>query len=244
MRERDSKSLTQNMVANPRCTFSGCEKPEHGTKFFLIEEGKMTGDKDWSSIAGSVLCKACYQQFMRSGKLERTRNKPLARSARRCAYADCDRPEHGELPTPPSPLAPWHSHAQSPSCTRAHAPTFAPLTPRHCPTAGNCFYQIELGKTAGGQDWTPLAGSVLCKACYEQYKTRGTLERQGRPSSTPVPGVNGNKPLPPPKQSVLVQVRDPFGGPPRHLVHSHHYHHHLSSSSSAAAAAAKCTRED
>jgi hypothetical protein len=78
-----------------RCTYANCEKPDHGTKFFLIEQGKNTASKDWSSIVGMVLCKACYQQFIRSGKLERSRNKPLTNGARRCSYPDCDRPEHG-----------------------------------------------------------------------------------------------------------------------------------------------------
>lgn len=78
-----------------RCTYPNCEKPDHGSKFFLIEQGKNTADKDWSSIVGMVLCKACYQQYIRSGKLERSRNKPLMSGARRCSYYDCDRPEHG-----------------------------------------------------------------------------------------------------------------------------------------------------
>lgn len=44
-------------------------------------------------MAGSVLCHACYQRFKRSGTLERTANKPLNETARRCTYEFCDRPD-------------------------------------------------------------------------------------------------------------------------------------------------------
>ena len=39
------------------------------------------------------------------------------------------------------------------------------------------FYQIDGRSEAGGQDWTELGGAVLCKACYKQFLSRGTLER-------------------------------------------------------------------
>jgi len=45
------------------------------------------------------------------------------------------------------------------------------------PTKGSRFHQIDEHKKAGGQDWRELAGSVLCRACYLQFSTRGTLER-------------------------------------------------------------------
>jgi hypothetical protein len=48
----------------------------------------------------------------------------------------------------------------------------------HCddPTNSSKFYQIEEGKTAGGQDWSSVVGSVLCSACYNRFRKRGTLE--------------------------------------------------------------------
>ena len=87
-----------------------------------------------------MLCKACYGRFRERGTLERSdkRNKPLAASARRCTYVDCERPEES----------------------------------RH--------YQISEGTTAGGQDWSSLAGSVLCNACYTRFYRNGTLERSDR----------------------------------------------------------------
>jgi hypothetical protein len=76
-----------------RCTYGGCERPEESCKFVQIREGSTLGGQDWSSLAGSVLCGACYERFKRSGTLERSlKNKPLAASARRCTYASCERP--------------------------------------------------------------------------------------------------------------------------------------------------------
>lgn len=42
---------------------------------------------------------------------------------------------------------------------------------------GSHFYEIVKGQTAGGQDWGPLAGSVLCNACYLRFWKWGSLER-------------------------------------------------------------------
>ena len=39
------------------------------------------------------------------------------------------------------------------------------------------FYQIDGRSEAGGQDWTELAGAVLCHSCYMRFSTRGRLER-------------------------------------------------------------------
>ena len=45
------------------------------------------------------------------------------------------------------------------------------------PTKGSKFHQIDEHTKAGGRDWRELAGSVLCHACYDQFKRKGTLER-------------------------------------------------------------------
>ena len=45
------------------------------------------------------------------------------------------------------------------------------------PDQSSQFYRIEGGSEAGGQDWTELAGSVLCHTCYTRFRKRGTLER-------------------------------------------------------------------
>ena len=57
-------------------------------------------------------------------------------------------------------------------------------TGRHCtlpgclrPDQSSRFYRIEKGKRSGGRDWSSLVDSVLCKACYQRFLTRGTTER-------------------------------------------------------------------
>ena len=40
-----------------------------------------------------TLCEACYWIFKRQGTLERGNNKPLASSARRCAFIGRDKPD-------------------------------------------------------------------------------------------------------------------------------------------------------
>jgi hypothetical protein len=52
-------------------------------------------------------------------------------------------------------------------------------TYKHCnsPTQSRKFYQIEEGKSSGGQDWTSVVGNVLCRKCYERFMSKGTLER-------------------------------------------------------------------
>lgn len=39
------------------------------------------------------------------------------------------------------------------------------------------YYAIDRAKSTGGKDWQPLMGQTLCLACYDRYRTRGTLER-------------------------------------------------------------------
>ena len=45
------------------------------------------------------------------------------------------------------------------------------------PCESRKFHVINGESESGGQDWTQLAGSVLCDACHAQYSKRGTLER-------------------------------------------------------------------
>ena len=44
------------------------------------------------------------------------------------------------------------------------------------PEESSQFHQISEGKTAGGHDWSSLAGSVLCFVCYTRFRKSGTLE--------------------------------------------------------------------
>ena len=85
------------MPANEkRCSYEKCERPDQSSLFYTIEKGKSSGGKDWSAIEGHVLCRNCYEHFHKKGTLERTYNRPLAESARRCTYPQCDKPDLGK----------------------------------------------------------------------------------------------------------------------------------------------------
>jgi len=126
-------------LSSRKCTYEHCDFPRKGRNFFQIEEGMTSGEQDWSPVVGHVLCKTCYNRFLRRGTLERAMNRPLEESAKQCTYEHCDNP------------------------TKSHS-----------------FYQIDFGTAAGGQDWSELAGRVLCKACYLRFSKRGTLQRGSR----------------------------------------------------------------
>jgi hypothetical protein len=140
-----------------RCTYDGCRSPRDSSQYIQIHGRSGAGGRDWSALAGSVLCRSCYVQFSKTGSLERMKNGPLAGSERRCSYLGCKNPnESGQ------------------------------------------FIQIDGASEAGGRDWTELAGSVLCQACYSCYVRRGTLERyvpgsEPTPSTSAAPAVSSRK---------------------------------------------------
>jgi hypothetical protein len=53
-----------------RCTYDQCDCPDNSRRFYQIEDGSTAGGQDWSSVAGNVLCQACYDRFLRRGTLE------------------------------------------------------------------------------------------------------------------------------------------------------------------------------
>lgn len=96
-----------------RCTYAGCSKPDMSSKYVLIEEGRRSGNQDWSSVVGNVLCTACYMRYKQRGTLKRCYNKDIPASQRQCAYQACDTaPEEGtnffQVCAPPAHLAPPH----------------------------------------------------------------------------------------------------------------------------------------
>jgi hypothetical protein len=180
-----------------RCSYSGCERPEESGRFYTIEEGRSSGGQDWTSVVGSVLCRACYCRFKRRGTLERS--KPLDGREKRCTYKHCDSPtesikfyqiEEGKSTGGQD----WTSVVGSVLCNACYCRfndrgtlerSRKPLqgserrcTYKHChsPTQSSQFFQIKEGKSSGGQDWTSVVGSVLCRACYKRYKRGVTLE--------------------------------------------------------------------
>lgn len=144
-----------------RCGYRECENPTVSSQFYDISATRTSGGQDWSSLAGSTICNACYCRFKRNGTLDRAMNKPLPKDARKCSFYGCERRDEG-----------------------CH------------------FYEIVEGQTAGGQDWSSLAGSVLCNACYLRFWKWGTLERQASrkrlgvavlPTTKPAPGPPGER---------------------------------------------------
>ena len=188
-----------------RCTYEGCRSPTKGSRFYQIDEHTKAGGQDWRELAGSVLCSTCYCQFILKGTLERTvhQHAPLAGSARRCSYEGCRNPTKGRQFTQiyehtKAGGRDWRELAGSVLCeacysqfrkrghmersVHQHAPLAA--CARRCsyegcrsPTNSSKFYQIDEHTKAGGRDWRELSGSVLCWACYTQFRKRGTLER-------------------------------------------------------------------
>jgi hypothetical protein len=69
-----------------RCSYEGCKNPTKSSQFIQIDEHKKAGGQDWRELAGSVLCHACYGQFLKTGTLERTVHRvvSVSASARRC----------------------------------------------------------------------------------------------------------------------------------------------------------------
>jgi hypothetical protein len=69
-----ARSTNKSLAASERfCTYIGCKKPYSSCHFYTIEMGKSAGGQDWSEIQNSVLCHACYKQFLQRGTLERPR---------------------------------------------------------------------------------------------------------------------------------------------------------------------------
>lgn len=154
----------ESIHAKKRCCNLGCAKPEESSCFHTIQKGRASGGQDWSSLAGKVLCDACYVWFKLKGTLEVGRvqdtasitpsessERPLPRlsfdveqrsSTSRCSYAGCEFPERSSR-----------------------------------------YYAIDWSSRAGGQDWSRLNCWLLCKACYWRYIRFGSLEhsRPARP---------------------------------------------------------------
>lgn len=85
-----------------RCTYPACDRPDRSSHFYTIEEGKKAGGQDWTSVVGSVLCHACYKQFLQRGTLDRTYGSGRSQSVRRMAGgAHRTRPQKARALHPP-----------------------------------------------------------------------------------------------------------------------------------------------
>src|SRR6056300_1718838 len=189
------------MPRKKECSFVGCKNPHKSSKFIHIDGRSEAGGQDWTELAGAVLCVACYNQFLTRGRLERTGKEPLCGSARRCSYEGCKSPHKGSRfyqidGRSEAGGQDWTELGGAVLCHTCYC-QFAkrgtlertrnePLcgSARRCsyegcksPHKSSHFHQIDGRSEAGGQDWTELAGAVLCKSCYTQFLKRGTLER-------------------------------------------------------------------
>ena len=63
-----------------------------GVDVLVVDAVDVDAMQDWSELAGSVLCRSCYVQYSKTGTLERIKQGPLAKSAKRCCYDGCKTP--------------------------------------------------------------------------------------------------------------------------------------------------------
>lgn len=126
-----------------------------------------------------------------------------AQPDRRCSYEKCKRPEQsnqfiqidGASKAGGKDWKPLHGRVICNACyiqyfkrgtlTRTQNQGKAlPEADRHCsfdgckkPHESSRFYEIDGGSSAGGQDWKPVDGRILCQACYDRYRAKGSLDR-------------------------------------------------------------------
>ena len=85
-----AEKLKQQTLEPLRCAWEGCAKAldKKGSLFYNISGTTNAGDRDWSSLHGSTLCRACYVRFSRSGTLQQyTRPSPQIHLKRHLASA-------------------------------------------------------------------------------------------------------------------------------------------------------------
>jgi hypothetical protein len=82
-----------------RCSWEHCPQPDVSCKFKRILETTRGGGRDWTSLAGQVLCNACFKRYKRCGSLEGgpvQRNRPLSADQRKCSYEMCLSPSESK----------------------------------------------------------------------------------------------------------------------------------------------------
>lgn len=115
------RSHNRPLVAdNKKCTYTGCARPETTSCFHQIEHGKSTGGKDWSVIAGAVLCHTCYCRFRNTGTLDGGSRFPV-------------RPQPSSLPSSPPPFPSLLSDACNLCKTSLSSNPSPVFWPRHHP---------------------------------------------------------------------------------------------------------------
>ena len=85
-----NKPLPEN---ERRCTYDMCKDPGRSRQYYRIDGRNKAGRQDWTELEGEVLCKACYEQFLRRGTLKRRKSNPLPDGDKRCTYHMCKNPD-------------------------------------------------------------------------------------------------------------------------------------------------------
>lgn len=195
-----------------RCTFHECPAPAGGDRFVKIDRGNKAGNQDWSSLADQVLCGPCYDRFKSTGSLElgHLGGTSSSSSSRLTGIEGGIKDNHhmGGISMNHNPSMPTvvqgHVVGGEAGMGVAVDPANAGLQKKctyvHCDNPGNGtrYIRVDKNSKAGGRDWSPLDGSVLCRACYNRFRDRGTLER-----STPF-----REPLPPNERECSYQECD------------------------------------
>lgn len=75
------------------------------------------------------------------------------------------------------------------------------------------YLLVRSDTDSGGQDWSGLAGKVICRPCWQTFATFGTLERMtdlkrgGAPKPPPIPKRNPPSPLYLPTSSMHLHLK-------------------------------------
>ena len=169
-----------------RCSYEGCKNPEESSKFYQIDGAKRAGGQV-SFIDGRLQEYYAYTQIHRcivnllriihpriscQELIQGPFSQDWSSLADRVLCAACythfrnrGTLERNVQYVAHEPLAASKQRCSYEGCRR--------------PEESHKFHQIDAGSEAGGRNWAELAGRVLCDACYNQFRSHGTLERSG-----------------------------------------------------------------
>ena len=173
--KRGNLEKPQNRLLSPsetrKCTNEKCGNIKKDSQLHQIEEGRISGGRDWSQMVGNVLCDSCYQSYLRGG---------TGRSMG--TEKGCGEGAETKRSLPTAKLMPAESEERHTTARKSDVRTPEGTRPKRCtnelcdrPEESSQFYKIDEGRTTGGHNWGSIAGHLLCKACYNRFLRRGTL---------------------------------------------------------------------
>lgn len=162
-----AKAPSATQHRRSRCGYDRCVKPDMSSYFYNVEAKTDSGGKDWAPVAGMTLCQSCYSRYRAYGTLEH--RKGTASTALK--KAPTTGPSGQSASLPPSARSTHKGVGAEPTeAQRCSHPACEDATRK------GRFYRIDAGTTAGVQDWGGLVGRLLCKACYERFRCRDSLD--------------------------------------------------------------------